>query len=162
LIDEVTRRYFVPTYVCQVPAGSLSVTQKSAVAKAISHNHSEATGAPPFFVQVVLEEKGPGERFLGGELVANHIWIYGHIRAGRTKEQKTKLMLEIMRDVAKIAGLPEESIWVYLNNLDPTDMVEFGHVLPEPGAEQEWFDRLPESLRAYLIKLGTDRSNFAL
>jgi phenylpyruvate tautomerase PptA (4-oxalocrotonate tautomerase family) len=152
----------VPTYVCQVPAGSLSVTQKSAIAKAISHKHSEATGAPPFFVQVVLEEKGSGERFLGGEPVANHIWIYGQIRAGRTKEQKTKLMLEIMRDVAKIAGLPEVSIWVYLNNLDPTDMVEYGHVLPEPGAEQEWFDRLPESLKAYLVKLGTDRSNFAL
>jgi phenylpyruvate tautomerase PptA (4-oxalocrotonate tautomerase family) len=152
----------MPTYVCQVPAGFLAVTQKSAIAKAISHSHSDATGAPPFFVQVVIEEMGSGERFLGGELVANHIWIYGHIRAGRTKEQKTKLMLQIMRDVAKIAGLPEESIWVYLNNLDPTDMVEYGHVLPESGAEQKWFDSLPESLRDYLVGLGTDRRSFVL
>jgi phenylpyruvate tautomerase PptA (4-oxalocrotonate tautomerase family) len=152
----------MPTYVCQVPAGLLAVTQKSSIAKAVSHSHSEATGAPPFFVQVVIEEMGSGERFLGGELVANHIWIYGHIRAGRTKEQKTKLMLQIMRDVAKIASLPEESIWVYLNNLDPTDMVEYGHVLPEPGAEQKWFDSLPASLRDYLVGLGTDRSSFAL
>ncbi|WP_158790322.1 tautomerase family protein [Granulicella sp. L60] len=152
----------MPTYVCQVPAGFLTVPQRSAIAEAISHSHSEATGAPPFFVQVVIEEMGTGVRFLGGELVANHIWIYGHIRAGRTKEQKTKLMLQIMRDVAKVTSLPEESIWVYLNNLYPTDMVEYGHVLPEPGAEQKWFDSLPESLKTYLVGLGTERNSFVL
>lgn len=152
----------MPTYVCQVPAGSLTVTQKAAIAEAISHSHSEATGAPPFFVQVVIEERGSGDRFLGGELTANHIWIYGHIRSGRTREQKTKMMLGMMRAVAEIAGFKEESIWVYLNNLEPTDMVEYGHVLPEPGAEQEWFNGLPESLKDYLVKLGTDRNRFVL
>jgi phenylpyruvate tautomerase PptA (4-oxalocrotonate tautomerase family) len=152
----------VPTYVCQVPAGSLTVTQKAAIAEAISHSHSEATGAPLFFVQVVIEERSSGDRFLGGELAANHIWIYGHIRSGRTREQKTKMMLEMMRAIAKISGLKEESIWVYLNSLEPTDMVEYGHVLPAPGAEQEWFNGLPESLKDYLVKLGTDRNNFVL
>jgi hypothetical protein len=72
------------------------------------------------------------------------------------------MMLGMMRAVAKIAGLKEESIWVYLSNLEPTDMVEYGHVLPEPGAEQEWFNELPESLKDYLVKLGTDRNRFVL
>jgi hypothetical protein len=39
----------MPTYVCSVPAGSLTIAQKTAVAEAIARIHSEATGAPQFF-----------------------------------------------------------------------------------------------------------------
>ena len=31
---------------------------------------------------------------------------------------------------------PVTVVWVYLNDLAHTDMVEFGRVLPEPGGEQ--------------------------
>ena len=72
------------------------------------------------------------------------------------------MMLQMMKDVAKIVGLSEGAIWIYLNNLEPTDMVEYGHVLPEPGEEQQWFNGLPESLKNYLVKLGPARENFAL
>lgn len=71
-------------------------------------------------------------------------------------------MLNIMRDVSQIAGIKEESIWVYLCNLEPTDMVEYGHVLPAPGEEKAWFGSLPESLRLYLAGLGTHKDNFTL
>jgi phenylpyruvate tautomerase PptA (4-oxalocrotonate tautomerase family) len=152
----------MPTYVCSVSAGTLSVEQKSAIAKAICRDHSDATGAPPFFVQVVFEEKQLDERFLGGDATTGHIWIRGDIRAGRSKAQRGELMLSIMRDVSQIAGLKKESIWVYLCNLEPTDMVEYGHVLPAPGEEKTWFESLPESLREYLSGLGTDKDNFAL
>jgi phenylpyruvate tautomerase PptA (4-oxalocrotonate tautomerase family) len=36
----------------------LTSAQKEAIAKSISYHHSEATGARPFFVQVVVEEGG--------------------------------------------------------------------------------------------------------
>jgi hypothetical protein len=39
-------------------------------------------------------------------------------------------MLHIMRDVSQIAGVNEDSIWVYLCNLEPTDMVEYGLSCP--------------------------------
>jgi hypothetical protein len=71
-------------------------------------------------------------------------------------------MQAIMKDVAQITGVKEDSIWVYLCNLDPTDMIEYGHVLPEPGQEKEWFEALPESLKVYLAKLGTNEENFTL
>ena len=32
-------------------------------------------------------------------------------------------------------------------------MVEFGHVLPEPGGEREWLEALPPALRASLLAL---------
>jgi hypothetical protein len=43
---------------------------------------------------------------------------------------------------------------VYLNDLARTDMVEFGHVLPEPGGEQAWVDELPSDLHKELATRG--------
>ncbi|WP_158810927.1 tautomerase family protein [Beijerinckia sp. L45] len=152
----------MPTYVCTARSGSSSDQQKEAIAKAISHAHSEATGAPSYFVQVVFDEKGAADRFLGGQPADRHIWIRGDIRAGRTAEQRGRLMLQIMRDVSAIAGVPETGIWVYLCNLVPTDMVEYGHVLPAPGEEEAWFETLPQALQAFLIGLGTGKEDFSL
>jgi phenylpyruvate tautomerase PptA (4-oxalocrotonate tautomerase family) len=152
----------VPTYVCSVPPKSLSNDQKDQIAAAIGRRHSEATGAPSFFVQVVIEESDTTRRYLGGELSGGHIWIRGDIRAGRSEAVRGALMLAIMKDVSAIAALPEASIWVYLCNLEPTDMVEFGHVLPRPGEEQAWFESLPSALQTYLNRLGAKRETFRL
>lgn len=152
----------MPTYVCSARAGSLDDEQKTLIAEAIARNHSAATGAPTFFVQVVHEEKGARDRFLGGEAAEKHIWIRGDVRAGRTVEQRTGLMLGIMKDVSKITGIAESEIWIYLCNLEPTDMVEYGHVLPAPGDEQAWFATLPKSLQDYLVGLGTQKKDFTL
>jgi phenylpyruvate tautomerase PptA (4-oxalocrotonate tautomerase family) len=152
----------MPTYVCNVPPRRLTSAQKGAIAKSISHRHSEATGAPPFFVQVVVEESPTTERFLGGSRTDDHIWIRGDIRAGRSEEVRCEMMLKIMRDVKDITDITEDNIWVYVCNLAPTDMVEYGHVLPLPGKEREWFHQLPQSLQHYLATLGTTEENFTL
>jgi phenylpyruvate tautomerase PptA (4-oxalocrotonate tautomerase family) len=142
----------MPTYVCSVPLGSLTAHQKTRIAAEIARVHHEATGAPIFFVQVVFDEKDASARFLGGQPAANHVWIRGDIRAGRTKTQREHLMLQIMSAVSNIAGIDEKS----------TDMVEYGHVLPQPGHEQEWFDKLPVSLQSYLKNLGAKGDSFSL
>lgn len=152
----------MPTYVCSVPAKKLSDDQKDQIAVAIAKRHNEATGAPTFFVQVVIQESETTRRYLGGESSGAHIWIRGDIRAGRSVAVRSALMLAVMKDVSAIAGLPEASIWVYLNNLEPTDMVEFGHVLPAPGEEQTWFKALPPDLQTYLAGLGARRESFQL
>jgi phenylpyruvate tautomerase PptA (4-oxalocrotonate tautomerase family) len=152
----------MPTYVCGVPPKLLSDEQKNQIAVAISRRHSEATGAPSFFVQVVIEESDSVRRYLGGDLADNHIWIRGDIRAGRPEEVRGRLMLSIMKDVSTIAKVREESIWVYLCNLEPTDMVEYGHVLPAPGKEQEWFESLPPPLQSYLKRLGAKQETLRL
>lgn len=152
----------MPTYVCSVPAGSLSDDQKDRIAVAIAQRHSEATGAPTFFVQVVIEESKTTRRYLGGQVSGSHIWVRGDIRAGRPEAVRSTLMLAIMKDLSAITGVPEDSIWVYLCNLVPTDMVEFGHVLPAPGQELAWFEALPQDLQAYLKGLGAERETFRL
>ena len=152
----------MPTYVCAVPPKTLGDYQKDQIAAAIGRRHSEATGAPSFFVQVIIEESDTTRRYLGSELSGAHIWIRGDIRAGRSEAVRGALMLAIMKDVSAIAGIPEESIWIYLCNLQPTDMVEFGHVLPPPGQEEAWFKSLPPALQTYLTGLGAKRETFRL
>jgi phenylpyruvate tautomerase PptA (4-oxalocrotonate tautomerase family) len=148
----------MPTYVCSIQPGVLSEDQRARIATAITHRHSEATGAPSFFVQVVIEENASSRRYLSGQPASGHIWVRGDIRAGRSEEIREKLMLSIMRDLSEIAGVRKEAVWVYLCNLAPTDMVEYGHVLPAPGGEQVWFENLDPDLQTYLKGLGTSEA----
>jgi phenylpyruvate tautomerase PptA (4-oxalocrotonate tautomerase family) len=151
----------VPTYVCVVKAGLLNNQQKQRIASAITRLHSETTGAPTWLVQVVIDESEQRQRYLGGQRAEHQIWIRGDIRFGRTKEQRQRLMLSIVQAVSEIAGLEESAIWVYLCNLAPDDMVEYGRVLPPPGKEQEWFEALPPELQRYLTSIRMQNDKIA-
>lgn len=144
----------MPTYVCTTRTDALDDAKRSAIAAAISGAHSGVTDAPTFFVQVIFGEADAGRRFLGGTAADDHVWIRGDIRAGRTIEARMLLMQTIVTDVAEIMGLEDSDIWVYLDELEPADMIEYGHVLPAPGEENAWFENLPETLRTYLEGLG--------
>lgn len=72
------------------------------------------------------------------------------------------MMLRMMREMAQITAVKEDDIWVYLCNLAPTDMVEYGHVLPQPGEEAAWYDQLPKPLPRLLHSLGTTKETFTL
>jgi phenylpyruvate tautomerase PptA (4-oxalocrotonate tautomerase family) len=152
----------MPTYVCSVLENSIDDHQKEAIAEAIARVHAEETGAPKFFCQIVIEEKKATNRFLGPSRASGQIWIRGDIRGGRTEGQRTRMMLRMMDEVSRITGVKTEEIWVYVCNLVPTDMVEYGHVLPRPGEETAWFDGLPKSLQNHMKELGTTRDEFTL
>jgi phenylpyruvate tautomerase PptA (4-oxalocrotonate tautomerase family) len=152
----------MPTYVCSVPNGKLNEKQKQDVASAITKRHCETTGAPPYFVQVVIEEEGTAKRFIGGTATDEYIWIRVDMRDGRSAEQSRQIMLNILNDVSSISGVPEENVWINLCKLAPTDMVEYGHVLPKPGEEQQWFESLPPKLKARLEGLGVRQEKFQL
>jgi hypothetical protein len=45
------------------------------------------------------------------------------------------MMTKMMQDISLVTSVRQENVWIYLCNLDPTDMIEYGHVLPAPGRE---------------------------
>jgi phenylpyruvate tautomerase PptA (4-oxalocrotonate tautomerase family) len=151
----------MPTYVCVVKAGLLNNLQKHRIAAAITRLHSETTGEPTWSGPVVIDENEQRPRYLSGPPADHQIWIRGDIRAGRTSEQRQRLMLGIVQAVSEISGVEESAIWVYLCNLAPDDMVEYGHVLPRPGAEQQWFQTLPPELKRYLSSMGVGNKKLA-
>src|SRR5258706_7773707 len=53
---SIRKERSMPTYVCYLPRDRFSPDQKRQIVDAITFRHSEATGAPSYFVQVVIEE----------------------------------------------------------------------------------------------------------
>ena len=44
-------------------------------------------------------------------------------------------------------------MWVYIIDLLPSQMIEYGEVLPKSGKETEWFNNLSSKLRSKLSVL---------
>jgi phenylpyruvate tautomerase PptA (4-oxalocrotonate tautomerase family) len=144
----------MPTYTCTLPAGRLSAEQKAAVARDITRVHNEVTGAATFFAQVIFNEVPAGNYFIGGKpLKDDQIFLNGQIRAGRSAVDRGRLLRELHRVVAAAAGAQPSSVWVYLTDLPARDMIEYGHVLPEPGHESEWLAGLPAADRERMQKV---------
>lgn len=148
----------MPTYTVTSIAGCLDRSQRERIAAEITRIHSGATGAPTYFAQVIFVEVQPECYFVGGVPLRGHqVFVNGQIRAGRTVESKDKLISEIVDAVTDASKLSKNNIWVYVTDLLPRQMVEFGHVLPEPGDEDRWTAALPEPDRAHMQSFVPDR-----
>lgn len=145
----------MPTYALTVPAGRLSPAQKAHVAAAITEVHEAVTGAATFFAQVLIHEVPAGNYFVGGAALADdQLFLHGQIRAGRGALERRRLLLALRDAVVEAAGAERASVWVYLADLPARDMVEYGHVLPEPGDEAAWLEGLPEADRRRMLATG--------
>ena len=91
---------------------------------------------------------------MGGKKVKEpSMFLLGQIRAGRSKDVKDKLISDLKDVMVKNSNLDETQIWVYINDLPPSQMIEYGAVLPESGKESEWFTNLSPKLKNKLSKL---------
>jgi phenylpyruvate tautomerase PptA (4-oxalocrotonate tautomerase family) len=141
----------MPTYRVAAATGLLSVERKQRIAMAITRAHNQVTGAQAFFAQVVFSDVTAGNHFVGGApLQGDHVFVHGHIRAGRTPERKRQLLLELVAAVARAGGIEPNRIWAYIDELSPGQMAEYGHILPEPGEEASWLAGLPAADRALM------------
>jgi phenylpyruvate tautomerase PptA (4-oxalocrotonate tautomerase family) len=86
----------------------------------------------------------------GSPLKGHQVFVNGQIRAGRFAESKDSLIAQITAAVAEASNLSKRNVWVYITDLVPRQMVEFGHVLPEAGDEARWAAALPEADRAHM------------
>src|SRR5262249_41160623 len=117
----------------------------------ITEIHHDVALAPRYFVQVIFHELEPHSHYVGGAAAEpNHIWIRADIRSGRTQEQKSRLLTSIVDDVCAISDASRENVWVYISDIPGTSVVEFGHILPQPGEEDAWFAKLPHDIQARL------------
>lgn len=145
----------MPTYTVTAPQGRLSAAHKGDIAAAITRVHHTVTGAPGYFAQVIFTDVVAGNYFVGGKpLVGDQVHVHGHIRAGRTVEDKDRLITGLAQAVADAAGAPRREVWVYLSEIVPRQMVEFGQVLPEPGQEAAWSAAMPAEERERLERIG--------
>ena len=141
----------MPTYTVTNSNFILKPNQKEEIAKGITKIHNVVTGANTYFAQVIFNKTKDNDHFMGGKKVKEpQIFLHGQIRAGRSSKIKKKLILDLRDILVKKARLDETQVWVYIIDLTPAQMVEYGAVLPESGAEIEWFNNLTPKLKKKL------------
>ena len=91
---------------------------------------------------------------MGGKLVKNkEIFLNGQIRAGRTLVIKKKLILGLREVLTRNTKIKKDFVWVYLEDLPPQQMIEYGEILPKSGEEKKWFNSLSINLKKRLKRL---------
>ena len=144
----------MPTYTVTHSALGLGPEQKNRIANGITEVHNRVTGANKYFAQVIFNEKSGGSHFMGGKPVSEpQLFLHGEIRAGRTEEVKKQLILELRDVLIKCTGLDQSNVWVYILDLPPNQMIEYGEILPESGKENEWYSNLSSELKEKLARL---------
>jgi phenylpyruvate tautomerase PptA (4-oxalocrotonate tautomerase family) len=127
----------MPLYACFIQEGALSRAQKAEIAGEITRIHCDLTGAPPSFVHVRFHTMVSGDGYTGGKPAKSAV-LDASIRAGRSTELKTKLLEELSAMYQRISGIPEWDLVVALREIPASDVMEAGHILPEPKDEAEW------------------------
>jgi phenylpyruvate tautomerase PptA (4-oxalocrotonate tautomerase family) len=136
----------MPVYQCFVPPGVMSESLRPQIAEEITRLHIEATGAPRAFVHVNFLDLPAGAHFSAGTLDPHITFIHGLIRAGRPLEVRQKLAKKISAAWSRLTGQPEKQLVLNLTDIDPSTVMEYGLILPRPGAEAEWFKTNREAL----------------
>ena len=144
----------MPTYTVTNSNFNLSSKQQKNLAEGITKVHNVVTGANTYFAQVIFNKTKKDNHFMGGKKVKEpSLFLLGQIRAGRSKEVKDKLIVDLKDVLIKNSKLDETQVWVYINDLPPSQMIEYGTVLPESGKESEWFNNLSSKLKDKLSKI---------
>ena len=117
---------------------NLTAKQQKDLAQGITKVHNVITGANTYFAQVIFNKTKKNNHFMGGKKVKeSSLFLLGQIRAGRPKKTK----------------LDETQVWVYIVDLPPSQMIEYGAVLPESGKELQWFKGLSNKLKKKLSQM---------
>ena len=119
----------MPTYTVTNSNFNLSSEQQKNLAKGITKVHNVVTGANTYFAQVIFNKTKKNNHFMGGKKVKEpSIYLLGQIRAGRPKKIKDKLISGLRDTVIKNSKLDETQVWVYIIDLPPSQMIEYGEV----------------------------------
>ena len=144
----------MPTYTVTNSNFNLTSKQQKDLAQGITKVHNVVTGANTYFAQVIFNKTKKNNHFMGGKKVKEpSLFLLGQIRAGRPKKIKDKLISDLKNILVKKTKLDETQVWVYIVDLPPSQMIEYGAVLPESGKEGEWFKALSNKLKKKLSQM---------
>ena len=144
----------MPTYTVTNSNFNLTTKKQKDLAQSITKVHNVVTGANTYFAQVIFNKTKKNNHFMGGKKVKEpSLFLLGQIRAGRPKKTKDRLISDLKNILVKKTKLDETQVWVYIVDLPPSQMIEYGAVLPESGKEVQWFKGLSNKLKKKLSQM---------
>ena len=144
----------MPTYTVTHSNFKLQTKTKVKIAKGITRVHNIVTGANTYFAQVIFNKNKNNDHYMGGKKVKEpQLFLHGQIRSGRSAKIKKKLILDLKNTLIKNSKLNETQIWVYIVDLTPSQMIEYGAILPKSGDEAKWFKNLSPMLKRKLKQM---------
>jgi phenylpyruvate tautomerase PptA (4-oxalocrotonate tautomerase family) len=139
----------MPVYQCYSPKGLLTKAAKAKIADEMTSMYCNLAGGLPSWVKVLFHEMPDGECFAAGEPATQSL-ILAINRHGRDLETRRAMLRELSQIWTRNSGQPEADLWISVTEIDPTNVMEAGLFIPEPGHEAEWF----EENRSRLAELG--------
>ena len=148
----------MPTYTCFTAPGKLTTEQKKELANWLTIAYLDEFGLARYMTQVIFNEVAKDDRYIGGKPARSDlVWIRCDVRDGRSVEMKAKLLHRIQQGVAKIANVPNETVWTYFCDLRPENIMEWGHIMPPLSntmpKDDTWFQELSDPFKEYLRQL---------
>ena len=117
----------------------LSTDEKQQLSNLFTDTHCRIMIAPEQFVHVVF--------FEGVPLMKNKaLYIHANVRLGRSQDQIDRLCESVIKGSAEILGVAKEKIHVNLMEISGKWAMEGGFVMPDPGEEDEWMEKVTAAL----------------
>jgi phenylpyruvate tautomerase PptA (4-oxalocrotonate tautomerase family) len=136
----------MPVYQCYSRKGLLTESAKANIAEEMTSLYCSTTGAPPSWVKVLFHEMPEGDCFTAGKPAATQSLILGINRYGRDLETRRSMLRQLSQIWTRNSGQPEADLWISVTEIDPTNVIEAGLFIPEPGHEHEWLAENREKL----------------
>ena len=129
----------MPLYSLTSPK-NLSLSTKQKLVDLFTDAHCSIMVAPEQFVHVVFFEGIP-------VLENKSLYIHANVRLGRSQEEIDKVCEAFKAGCSKILEVPEDKIHINLMEIDGKWAMEGGFVMPSPGEEDEWMEKVMKALK---------------
>ena len=83
----------------------------------------------------------------------NHLALGNKLKPSEVAKVKKKLIVGLREIIKNNTRLNKDNIWVYILDLKPSQMIEYGEILPKSGGEKKWFKNLNINLKKKLNKI---------
>ena len=117
----------------------IPVKQKQQLVDLFTDTHCNIMIAPEQFVHVLFSDGIP---------ITNQykLYIHANVRKGRAQDKIDLLVETLKNKCAEILRIPKEKVHVNLLEINAKWIMEGGHVMPDPGEEDEWMAKVTKAL----------------
>ena len=126
---------------------TISENKKQALVDLVTDAHCSIMVAPEQFVHVL---------FMDGVPIFDDkiLYIHANVRAGRKQAAIEKLQKTLTTQSARILEVEANKVYINLIEIQAKWVMEGGFVMPDPGEEDEWMEKVTKALEA--AKMVTD------